>query len=82
MTTEIQILKNYIKEELGYDGEIKPDTNLFETGILDSFSIIQVAVFIQEQFNIELDAEDLVRDNLSTLSHMVALIDKQKTCNN
>ena len=82
MTTEIQILKDYIKNEIGYNGEVEPDTNLFETGILDSFSIIQTAVFIQEQFKIELDAEDLVRDQLSTLSHMAALIDKQKASNN
>lgn len=79
MATELQIIKDYIRDEMGYDGEVDPDTDLLDKGILDSFSIVQTAVFIQEQFNIQLDAEDLVRDNLSTLSNMVAMIDKQRS---
>jgi len=78
MTNKLQIIKDYIRDEMGCDEEIASDTDLLETGILDSFSIVQTAVFLQEQFGIQLDAEDLVRANLSTLSNMVAMIDKQK----
>lgn len=78
MATELRILTEYLRDEMGYDGEVAPDTDLLEAGILDSFTIVQTAVFIQEQFDIELEAEDLVRANLSTLSNMVALIDKQR----
>ncbi len=79
MSNDLQIIKDYIKDEMGYDGEIDPETDLLDTGILDSFSIVQTAVFIQEEFNIQLDAEDLVRANLSTLSNMVNLVNKQKS---
>lgn len=82
MTVELQILKDYIRDEVGFDGEVEPDTDLLETGILDSFSVIQTALFIQEQFKIELDAEDLVRDNLSTLASMLTMIDRQKSAHN
>ena len=74
MNNELTTLTDYIRDELGYDGEIDLNTDLLEEQILDSFSIIQVAVFIQEEFGLELDPEELVRENLSTLSSMIKLI--------
>ena len=72
-----EVLADYIKSEMRYDGDIDLDMDLLEERILDSFSIVQTAMFIQEQFDIELDADDLVRDNLSTLSSMIALIERK-----
>ena len=78
MTNIAEVLADYIKREMLYDGEIDLDMDLLEERILDSFSIVQTAMFIQERFNIELDANDLVRDNLSTLSNMVALVESKR----
>jgi hypothetical protein len=36
-----------------------------------------MAVFIQQRFELELEAEDLVRANLCSLSAMVAMIDRK-----
>jgi acyl carrier protein len=38
-----------------------------------------MAMFIQERFEIDLEAEDLVRDNLARLSSMIALIDRKQS---
>jgi acyl carrier protein len=78
MATELEVLRDFIRSEVGYDGDLTQDVDLLEKQILDSFSIVQLAVFIQERFKIELDAEDLVAANLGRLSSMVALIDKKK----
>jgi len=78
MTTELHILREYIKTEIGYNGELAPDIDLLEKQILDSFSIVQVAVFIQQHFQIELEAEDVVRANLASLSSMVTLINNKR----
>ncbi len=78
MTNIAEVLADYIKSEMLYDGEIDLDMDLLEERILDSFSIVQTAMFIQERFDIELDANDLVRDNLSTLSNMVALVESKR----
>lgn len=78
MITELEILRDYIRSEMGYDGDVDADTDLLEEQILDSFSIVQMALFIQDRFGVELEAEDLVRANLANLSSMVALIDRRK----
>ena len=78
MREEIAVLSDYVRRESGYKGLLDPDADLLETNVLDSFSIVQVAVFIQEQFGVELEAEDLTRANLASLSSMVALIDRRR----
>lgn len=82
MTTELEILCDYIRMEMGYDGNLDPDVDLLEAKILDSFNIVELAVFIQERFQIELEAEDVVRTNLSTLSSMISLIKMRKIAEN
>lgn len=74
MENEIEVLKQYIRSETGYKGELTEDQDLLETQVFDSFSIVIMALFIQEKFGIVLEAEELVRENLSRLSSMVTLI--------
>jgi acyl carrier protein len=82
MASELEILCDYIRREMGYDGSLDPDVDLLEAKILDSFNIVELAVFIQERFQIELEAEDVVRANLSTLSSMISLIKMRQTAEN
>ena len=77
--SDLQVLCNYIRDETGYEGDLAPDVDLLEKQILDSFNIVQWAMFIQEQFGIQLEAEELVRDNLSSLSRVMALIDSKRS---
>lgn len=74
MENEVEVLKQYIRSETGYKGELTEDQDLLESQVLDSFNIVIMALFIQEKFGIVLEAEELVRENLSRLSSMVALI--------
>jgi len=78
METELEVLCDYIRSETGYRGEIGQDIDLLDQTILDSFSVVQMALFIQERFQIELEAEDLVRANLANLSRMVELIRRKR----
>lgn len=74
MSNEIQILTEYIRNETGFAGPLGADDDLLESGVLDSFNIVSLAMFAQERFEVEFDGEDLVRDNLARLSSLVALI--------
>jgi acyl carrier protein len=78
MRDELEVLGEYIRRESGYKGDLDADTDLLESKILDSFSVVQLVMFIQERFAVEFEAEDLTRANLSTLSSIVTLLDKRK----
>ena len=78
MRDEIDVLSDYVRSESGHKGILDPETDLLEAKILDSFSVVQLVMFIQERFEVEFEAEDLTRANLATLSNIVALIDKRR----
>ena len=78
MRDEIEVLSDYVRSESGYKGNLNPEADLLEAKILDSFSVVQLVMFIQERFKVKFEAEDLTRANLATLSNIVALIDRRK----
>jgi len=77
--SEAEILAKFIREETGYDGPLDPDMDMLEAGILDSFTIVSLAMFAQEQFGVEFEGEEIVRENLAHLSSLVALVRKKQT---
>lgn len=78
MSQELQTLIDYIREETGFSGPIAADDDLLEAGVLDSFNIVSLAMFAQERFGVEFEAEDMSRENLARLSALVALIRLRK----
>ena len=74
VSNEIDVLAEYIRNETGFSGALGADDDLLESGVLDSFNIVSLAMFAQERFEVEFEGEDLVRDNLARLSSLVALI--------
>jgi len=77
MAAELEVLRNYIREEIGFDGDLNPTVDLLDARILDSFSVVEMASFIQSSFDLELEAEDLTRDNFASLASMICLIQKR-----
>ena len=77
--TDLEILSDYIRNETGYEGDLDPDLDLLEKQVLDSFSVVQWAMFIQERFGVEFEAEELVRDNLSSFSKVIALVNSKRS---
>lgn len=78
MSETIDILIEYIRKETGFQGPLTAEDDLLTAGVLDSFNIVSLALFAQERFEVELEGEDLVRDNLAKLSALAALIEKRK----
>jgi len=56
------------------EGEIQPDMELFEEGILDSFGLVQMIVEI-EKLGKSLDIANLQREDVSTPAKIAALLD-------
>lgn len=54
---------------------LKTDQPLISSGLIDSFSLVDLALFIEDTFNIHLDDSELnkdVFDNLDQLAELVA----------
>ena len=56
--------------------QLRDDTNLLDTQILDSLGIAQLVAGLEANFNIEFDAEDIVPENFMTIVQIQKFIKK------
>lgn len=71
------VLRGYILENLlpGEDpANLTDDTELKESGILDSMSTLKLVTFLEGQYQIEFEAADLEPANLSSISSLERLV--------
>lgn len=61
----IAILNDIVGAE---EGELEADLDLFETGLLDSFGVVQLFVELEEQFHVVLDIAAFTREEIATPS--------------
>lgn len=54
------------------------DVNLFEGGFVNSLFAMQLVMFIEREFGIQVDNNDLDISNFDTINHIVALIENKQ----
>jgi acyl carrier protein len=47
---------------------LQDDTSFLEAGILDSTGVMEVVGFLEEQFSIRIDDDELIPENLDSIS--------------
>jgi acyl carrier protein len=72
-------IKDYILEEFVPDGDIdvEDNTNLLEEEVVDSLGIFTLVSFIENKFNVSIDAEEVNLDNFETLSSITKLVESK-----
>ena len=50
--------------------ELKPDQKLISSGLIDSFSLVDVGLFIEDEFGVRIDDVDLTVELMDTLTLM------------
>ena len=47
--------------------ELKPDQKLISSGLIDSFSLVDVGLFVEDEFGVRIDDVDLTVELMDTL---------------
>lgn len=74
--SKVQSLIDYIMNELavGRASNLNPDDDLFSSGLLDSLGVLQLVLFIEEQFGVEIPDEDVVFENFQSVNAITEYI--------
>jgi acyl carrier protein len=77
---DLSSIKNFIRTELIYDDEkdFDENTNLIERGIVDSMSLVRLISFIEENCDIQVQDEDIVPENFSSLNKISSFISERR----
>ena len=71
-----ETIKTFLEKETGHT-IADARTNLIETGVVDSFSMIKLIAYIEERFNVAIDMEELSPENFYSLESMAAFLEKR-----
>lgn len=57
-----------------FDGELTAGTDLFKTGVMDSFGYIQLLTAVEREFSLQLTDEEFLRNIFSSLEAIDAFV--------
>ena len=72
-------IRDFIRAELLFensDERLENDTPLLD-GILDSLGLMQLVAFLEEEFDVEMDDEDITADHFRTVADIGRLVTQQ-----
>ena len=73
----IDMLKQFITDELVPENSLEnldKNDSLLESGIIDSLGILKLVTFIEDKFEMRIEAEELIPENFETLFAIVNMI--------
>ena len=71
-----QQLVDYFKDST--DVELTADTPLLESGVVDSMGVMTLIAFIENEYGLVLDMDDLTIENFATIKDIKNLINGKK----
>jgi acyl carrier protein len=74
-------LRNYIAENILFSGKKFPygdDVSFLENGIVDSMNIMEIVIYVEEHFGIQIDDEDILPENFDSISRLANFVMRKK----
>lgn len=65
------IIENFL---FGNADGLNDDTSFLEEGIIDSTGVLELISYLEEQFSIQVDDEELIPENLDSINNIVAFL--------
>lgn len=78
-TVRSYVLENYLFTDV--ESELDSNDSFLEKGIIDSTGVLEIILFLEEEFFIKVRDQEMIPDNLDSVSNIVNFI-KKKTVGN
>ncbi len=73
-------LLGYLEDRQGIDpAELADDGTIFSSGLLDSFALVDVIVFIEETAEVKIAADEVSLENLDSVDRILAFVARKTT---
>jgi len=77
MTDNIDKIRKFIFENFMFEAandELDNDDSFLDHGIIDSTGVLELVEWLEDEYGIEVDDEELVPENLDSVNNLVAYI--------
>ena len=81
MTETNSILARHIAEKIlkQPDRAIEPGEPIISSGLIDSFSLVDLALFVEDTFGVRVEDSELNASTFDTLAQLAALIESRQS---
>ena len=79
MSETEQKVRGFVVENFlfGKNEGLQNDTSFLDSGIIDSTGILELVSFLEEEFSITIEDEELVPENLDSISNVMAYMERK-----
>jgi len=72
----ISTLREFVVENFlfGDDSQLEEDSSFLESGIIDSTGILELIQFLEETYDIKIEDEELIPENLDSLQNVARFL--------
>lgn len=72
-------LRTFLEDELGADlAEVENDTLLFSSGIIDSFALVNMMMFLETEGGFRISPTEVNLENLDSIDRILAFSNKSQ----
>jgi len=77
---KLSTLSHYISSKILRQPErlIAPNEPLISSGLIDSFNLVDLSLFVEDNFNVHIDDTELNAETFDTLTELVNLIEERQ----
>jgi acyl carrier protein len=80
MSEPKEIIRAFVVENFlfGRDENLEDNTSFLDEGIIDSTGILELVNFLEEDFSITVEDEELIPENLDSINNVSAYLERKK----
>jgi acyl carrier protein len=71
-------LLTFLRSRLGLREELDDDTPIFSTGLLDSFSMVELIAHLEAENGIKIGAMEVTLENLDSLERILRFVEAKR----
>ena len=74
-------LRNFIYHNFMYTNSgngITDDQSFLDSGIIDSTGVLELVTFVEETFEINIEDDELIPENLDSVARVVAYVERKR----
>ncbi len=75
-------LRHFVRDNLMFGEtrqELKRDQSFLNSGIIDSTGVLELVAFLEDNFQIKVNDEEIVPENLDSIDRLIQFVTRKKT---
>jgi acyl carrier protein len=75
-------VRNYVLDNFLFtddQSQLKDDDSFMDKGIVDSTGMLEIIYFIEDEFAVKVEDEEMVPENLDSVDNIVSFVERKKT---